>query len=124
MTASLNPDMFDAACPTTAMPFQIGDKWTVMVVLCLEDGPRRFNELRVPLRRVTSKVLAETLRSMERDGLINRFAYDENPPRVEYELTPLGRTLLDLVDAARSWCSENMDDLVAARAAFTARDPA
>ncbi|GLW35504.1 winged helix-turn-helix transcriptional regulator [Actinoplanes regularis] len=124
MTASLNPDMFDAACPTTAMPFQIGDKWTVMVVLCLEDGPRRFNELRVPLRRVTSKVLAETLRSMERDGLINRFAYDENPPRVEYQLTPLGRTLLTLVDAARSWCSENMDDLVAARAAFTARDPA
>ncbi len=122
MTASLSPDMFDTACPMTKLPLQIGDKWTAMVVLCLEDGPRRFNELRVPLRRVTPKVLAETLRSMERDGLINRFAYDENPPRVEYELTPLGRTLLTLVDAGRSWCSEHLDDLVAARTAFAARD--
>lgn len=122
MSAGLKPDMFDAACPTTVMPFQIGDKWTAMVVLCLEDGPRRFNELRVPLRRVTPKVLAETLRSMERDGLITRFAYDENPPRVEYELTPLGRSLLTLVDAARSWCSEHMTDLVAARTAFAARN--
>lgn len=121
MTAGLQPDMFDPACPTTGMPFQIGDKWTAMVVICLEGGPRRFNELRVPLRRVTPKVLAETLRAMERDGLITRFAYDENPPRVEYSLTPLGRSLLTLVDAARSWCSEHMDDLVAARSAFTPR---
>ncbi|WP_436534134.1 winged helix-turn-helix transcriptional regulator [Actinoplanes sp. HUAS TT8] len=119
MSAGLKPDMFDPACPTTVMPFQIGDKWTAMVVLCLEDGPRRFTELRVPLRRVTPKVLSETLRSMERDGLINRFAYDENPPRVEYSLTPLGRSLLTLVDAARSWCTDHMDDLVAAREAYT-----
>ncbi|GAA2876185.1 putative transcriptional regulator [Actinoplanes cyaneus] len=124
MTAGLQPDMFDPACPTTVMPFQIGDKWTAMVLLCLEGGPRRFTELRVPLRRVTPKVLAETLRSMERDGLITRSAYDENPPRVEYSLTPLGHSLLKLLDAARSWCTEHMGDLVAARAAFTARPAA
>ncbi|BCY10546.1 helix-turn-helix domain-containing protein [Actinoplanes sp. L3-i22] len=121
MTAGLSPDMFDDACPTTVMPFRIGDKWTAMVVLCLEQGPRRFNELRVPLRRVTPKVLAETLRSMERDGLLTRSAYDENPPRVEYSLTPLGRSLLTLVDAARTWCTAHMPDLIAARAAFTDR---
>jgi DNA-binding HxlR family transcriptional regulator len=121
MTASLSPDMFDAACPTTVMPFQIGDKWTAMVVLCLEDGPRRFNELRIPLRTVTPKVLAETLRSMERDGLVSRAAFDENPPRVEYELTALGRSLLTLVAAARAWCTEHMADLLTARAAFADR---
>jgi DNA-binding HxlR family transcriptional regulator len=115
MTASLSPDMFDAQCPSSAMPFQIGDKWTAMVVLCLEHGPRRFTELRVPLRRISSKVLSETLRAMERDGLIVRVAYDENPPRVEYSLTPVGRTLLTLVDAARAWCAEHLDELLAAR---------
>src|SRR4051812_2343628 len=120
MTASLSPDMFDAECPSSVMPFQIGDKWTAMVVLCLEHGPRRFNELRIPLRRISPKVLSETLRAMERDGLVSRDAYDENPPRVEYSLTPLGRSLLTLVDAARAWCAEYLDDLLAARAEATA----
>jgi DNA-binding HxlR family transcriptional regulator len=119
MTASLSPDMFDPACPSTVMPFQIGDKWTAMLVLCLEHGPRRFNELRVPLRTISPKVLSETLRAMERDGLVTRDAYDENPPRVEYSLTPLGRSLLALVDAARAWCTDHLDDLLAARGAST-----
>lgn len=118
---SLQRDMFDAACPATAMPLQIGDKWTAMVVLCLEHGPRRFTELRVPLRTVTAKVLAETLRAMERDGLVARAAYDENPPRVEYALTPLGRSLLTLIDAARAWCTDNLADLLAARAEHESR---
>jgi len=121
VTLSLQRDMFDTACPSSVMPFQIGDKWTAMVVLCLEDGPRRFSELRVPLRTVTAKVLAETLRAMERDGLLVRNAYDENPPRVEYALTPLGRSLLTLIDAARAWCTDNMADLLAARAAHESR---
>jgi len=121
VTLSLQRDMFDAACPSSVMPFQIGDKWTAMVVLCLEDGPRRFSELRVPLRTVTAKVLAETLRAMERDGLVVRNAYDENPPRVEYALTPLGRSLLTLIDAARAWCIDNMADLLAARATYESR---
>ena len=86
MIASLSPDMFDAQCPSSVMPLRIGDKWTAMVVLCLEHGPRRFNELRIPLRRISPKVLSETLRAMERDGLVSRHAYDENLPRVEYSL--------------------------------------
>jgi DNA-binding HxlR family transcriptional regulator len=72
------------------------------------------------LRTISPKVLSETLRAMERDGLVIRDAYDENPPRVVYSLTPLGRSLLTLVEAARAWYAEHMDDLLAARAASTA----
>lgn len=115
MTEPLTPEMFDPVCPSSAMPFQIGDKWTAMVVLCLEDGPRRFGEIRVPLRTVTPKVLTQTLRAMERDGLVTRTAYDENPPRVEYELTPLGRTLLSLIEAVRAWSQDHLPELLQAR---------
>ncbi|MFF4875217.1 MULTISPECIES: winged helix-turn-helix transcriptional regulator [unclassified Micromonospora] len=121
MTLKLDADMFDPACPSSVLPFQIGDKWTAMVVLCLEHGPRRFSELRVPLRTVTPKVLTETLRAMERNGTVTRTSYDENPPRVEYALTPLGRSLLTLIEAARSWTRENRSELVAARKSYDSR---
>jgi DNA-binding HxlR family transcriptional regulator len=121
MATPLSPEMFDPICPTSAMPIQIGDKWTGMVLLCLEHGPRRFTELRRPLRGISPKVLTETLRAMERDGLVTRTAYDENPPRVEYELTALGRSLFSLVAAAREWSVEHLPALLAARAAYEAR---
>jgi DNA-binding HxlR family transcriptional regulator len=111
----LDPEMFDPVCPSSAMPFQIGDKWTAMVVLCLEGGRRRFTEIRAPLRRVTPKVLTQTLRAMERDGLVTRTAYAEIPPRVEYELTPLGRSLLTLIAAVREWSRDNLPELLKAR---------
>ncbi|CAG6391074.1 helix-turn-helix transcriptional regulator [Streptomyces cocklensis] len=117
MANPLDPEMFDPICPSSAMPIQIGDKWTGMVVLCLEEGPRRFTELRVPLGGVTPKVLTQTLRAMERDGLLTRTAYDENPPRVEYELTELGRSLFSLIAAARAWSRDHLPALLAARAA-------
>jgi len=113
----LDPEMFDPVCPSGALPIQIGDKWTGMVLICLQDGPRRFNEIRVPLRAVTAKVLSRTLRAMERDGLVTRTAYDENPPRVEYELTPLGRSLFALIEAARTWSAQHLPTLLAAREA-------
>jgi len=109
--------MFDPACPSSAMPIRIGDKWTAMVVVCLEHGPRRFSEIRTPLRHVTPKVLTETLRALERDGMVTRTAYAEIPPRVEYELTPLGRSLLDLVDACRTWADKHLPALLEARSA-------
>jgi DNA-binding HxlR family transcriptional regulator len=112
--------MFDPMCPSSALPFQIGDRWTGMVLLCLEQGRRRFGEIRLPLRAITPKVLTQTLRAMERDGLVTRTAYDENPPRVEYELTPLGRSLLTLVDAARAWSRQHLPELLEARAAYGA----
>jgi DNA-binding HxlR family transcriptional regulator len=106
---------FDPVCPSSVMPIQIGGKWTGMVVRCLQGGPRRFGELREPLPGVTAKVLTETLRAMERDGLVARTAHDENPPRVEYALTPLGRTLVPLIDAARVWSEEHLPALLRAR---------
>ena len=109
--------MFDPVCPSSLMPFQIGNKWTGMVVLCLEHGRRRFNEIRMPLRGITPKVLTQTLRAMERDGLLVRTAYPENPPRVEYELTALGRSLLTLIEAARTWSKDHLPALLAARQA-------
>lgn len=99
----------------SAFPVQIGDKWTAMIVLSLAAHTRRFIELRRMLGSISPKVLAETLRAMERDGLVARSAYDENPPRVEYTLTPLGRSLLQLVEAARTWARDHLDDLLAAR---------
>jgi DNA-binding HxlR family transcriptional regulator len=120
MAEPLDPEMFDPVCPTRAMPMQIGDKWTAMIVLCLEEGPRRFNELKGPLRGITPKVLAQSLRAMERDGLVTRIAYDENPPRVEYELTPLGRSLLTLIEATRAWSGKHLSALLQARETYNA----
>jgi DNA-binding HxlR family transcriptional regulator len=116
IVTTLDPDMFAPECPSRMMPLQIGDKWTAMIVICLEHGPRRFGELLVPLRSITKKVLAETLRAMERDGMVTRTEYPANPPHVEYELTALGRSLLTLIDAARDWCREHLPELAEARA--------
>ncbi|HTJ34360.1 MAG TPA: helix-turn-helix domain-containing protein [Dactylosporangium sp.] len=113
----LDPDMFDPMCPSSALPFRIGDKWTGMVLLCLEGGPQRFTQLQVPLRAVTAKVLAETLRAMIRDGLVERTEFAENPPRVQYALTPLGRSLLPVIAALRAWTRAHLPELLAARAA-------
>ncbi|MEU8001733.1 helix-turn-helix domain-containing protein [Catellatospora sp. NPDC049111] len=115
MTTSLDPEMFDPACPSSAMPIRIGDKWAGLIICCLEDGPRRFTEIQVPLRGVTAKVLAQTLRGMERDGMITRTAYPEIPPRVVYELTDLGRTLLEPIAACREWAKEHLPTILAAR---------
>jgi DNA-binding HxlR family transcriptional regulator len=111
----LSADMFDADCGHR-MPFRVGDKWSAMVMRCLEAGPRRFTELKVPLRRVSPKVLTETLRAMERDGWVSRTAYDENPPRVEYALTELGRSLLDPMDHLCEWTREHQDQILGAQA--------
>lgn len=115
MTEPVRPERIHPACPTSAFPIQVGGKWTGMVILCLAEGPRRFTELRVQLVPVTPKVLTQTLRQMERDGLVLRHDHNENPPHVTYELTDLGRTLIDVIDAARAWSDAHMDDLLIAR---------
>ncbi|GAA0667766.1 helix-turn-helix domain-containing protein [Kitasatospora atroaurantiaca] len=114
----LTADFFDPACPSRALPIRGGEKWSWKIMRCLEAGPRRFSELKVPLRGITPKVLAESLRALERDGVLTRTAYDENPPRVEYELTPLGRSLFGPMDAACAWAREHLDHLLAAREAY------
>src|SRR5882672_12256763 len=76
---------------------RVGDKWTVLVVSTLGDGPRRFNELRRALGSISQRMLTLTLRALERDGLVTRTVLPTNPPRVDYELTKLGKSLLDPV---------------------------
>jgi DNA-binding HxlR family transcriptional regulator len=107
-----------ATCTTDNPPIRIGDKWTAKIIACLRDGPRRFSELQVPLRGITPKVLTESLRAMQRDGLLARTAYDERPPRVEYHLTPLGRTLLEPMAACCAWSEQHLSELLAARLAY------
>jgi len=87
-----------------------------MIVICLLDGPRRFGELRQQLAPITAKVLTQTLRDMERDGLLTRRSLPTNPPHVEYALTPLGRSLLELIDAARAWADAHLPAVLDARA--------
>ncbi|WP_327233654.1 helix-turn-helix transcriptional regulator [Streptomyces sp. NBC_01317] len=116
----LPADLFpDPRCSRGPRPFRVGDKWSALVLRCLEGGPRRFTELRVPLHHITAKVLTQTLRAMERDGFLTRTAYDENPPRVEYELTPLGRALIVPLDTLCAWTRDHLPQLTEARAAWS-----
>ncbi|MFJ9951084.1 winged helix-turn-helix transcriptional regulator [Kitasatospora sp. NPDC091207] len=117
-SAPLTPDFFDPDCPVQTIPVLGGRKWAWKIMRCLEGGPRRFSELRVPLVGITSKVLAESLRAMESEGAVIRTAYDENPPRVEYALTPLGHTLLGPMDAVCAWSRQNLASLLEAREAY------
>ncbi|MFI8930319.1 winged helix-turn-helix transcriptional regulator [Streptomyces sp. NPDC053474] len=111
----LPPDFFDELCPSSLLPFRFGDKWAPMVLRCLEGGPRRFSELRVPLGRVTPKVLTQSLRGLERGGFVSRTVHADPKLRVEYALTPLGRSLLEPLTAACRWATEHWDELLDAR---------
>ncbi|WP_344866111.1 helix-turn-helix domain-containing protein [Planomonospora alba] len=118
MREPLPADMFDELCPSSLNPIRFGDKWAALVIRCLEHGPRRFSELRVPLSRVTPKVLTQSLRSLERDGLIERTVHAGATPHVEYELTPLGRSMLGPMAVACAWAQEHWDELLDAREAY------
>ncbi|MDT0267475.1 helix-turn-helix domain-containing protein [Streptomyces sp. DSM 44915] len=111
----LPPDLFDELCPSPLLPFRFGDKWAPLVLHCLADGPRRYSELRVPLGRVSSKALTQSLRGLERDGFVSRTVYADPKLRVEYALTPLGRSALEPLDAACQWATEHWDELLDAR---------
>lgn len=117
MNEPLDPEMF-SACGNVVLPMRTHNKWAFRIMVCLEPGRRRFSELRVPLRSITPKVLAESLRAMERDGLVTRTAYPGVPPRVEYELTDLGRSLLGPMRVWCRWAEEHLPELVAARESY------
>src|SRR4051812_18784137 len=97
---------------------RVGDKWTVLVVTALGDGPQRFNELRRALGSISQRMLTLTLRGLERDGLVTRTAFPTIPPRVDYELTRLGRSLLDPVSTLGLWARRNRAAIQAARVRF------
>ena len=99
---------------------RIGDKWTVLVVQTLSDGPRRFNELRREIPSVSQRMLTLTLRNLERDGLVKRTVTPTIPPRVDYELTDMGHSLLKPVTALSNWALEHVEQIHAAQSAFDA----
>lgn len=99
---------------------RVGDKWTVLVVSTLGDGPKRFNELRRALGSISQRMLTLTVRGLERDGLVTRTVFPTNPPRVDYELTDLGRSLLDPVSALGAWARHNKSAIQDARQRFDA----
>jgi DNA-binding HxlR family transcriptional regulator len=97
---------------------RIGDKWTVLVVSTLGDGPKRFNELRHALGSISQRMLTLTLRALERDGLVTRTVFPTVPPRVVYELTRLGLSLLEPVNALGLWARKNRSAIQQARQRF------
>lgn len=104
----------------SAVLSRVGDKWTVLVVSALGKGPMRFNELRRSLGSISQRMLTLTLRALERDGLLTRTVFPTVPPRVDYELTPLGTSLLDPVSKLEQWARKNSVAMDAARGRFDA----
>jgi DNA-binding HxlR family transcriptional regulator len=107
--------------PATELFQLIGDKWTMVVVVSLSDGPMRFSELRRKIPGVSQRMLTLSLRTLERDGLISRTVTPTVPARVDYELTPLARQFCDRILSLGMWAFENRPHIESARAAFDAR---
>src|SRR5258707_5762367 len=100
---------------------RVGDKWTVLVVSMLGDGPKRFNEIRRGLGSISQRMLTLTLRALERDGLLTRTVYPTIPPRVEYKLTELGRTLRKPIQSLAKWAQETRERIQQSRNRYDAR---
>lgn len=109
--------------PVTEILSRIGDKWSVMIVRLLGPGPKRFNEIKRAINGISQRMLTLTLRGLERDGLVTRTVTPSIPPRVDYELTPLGQSLHAPIDALGAWAFANRPQIEAARMRFdTAAD--
>ena len=105
----------------SAILSRVGDKWTVLVVMLLGGGPRRFNDIKRQVDGISQRMLTLTLRGLERDGLVRRTVTPTIPPRVDYELTPMGFSLLDPVQGLGAWAQAHIPAIEAARAAFDAK---
>jgi len=112
---------FDPDCPTRIVLDRVGDKWTVLVVSALATDTLRFTELRARVGGVAPKVLTQTLRALERDGILKRTVYAEVPPRVEYSLTRLGRSLATPIDAIQNWAETHVAAVLTARDTYDER---
>ncbi|HEV3153396.1 MAG TPA: helix-turn-helix domain-containing protein [Candidatus Baltobacteraceae bacterium] len=116
-------DPYAENCPTRALLDRIADKWTTLVIGMLDKKqPRRFSELRRAIGGISQKMLTQTLRDMERDGLVARNVYAEIPPRVEYALTTLGLTLREPLNALAEWSQRHMEEVREAQARFDTTD--
>ena len=124
-SASASPDgRFDVmapACPTRQVVSTIGDKWTLLALYALElGGTLRFSQLQRAVPGITQKMLTQTLRRLERDGIVSREVHPVIPPRVDYALTDLGRSLSGVIAELRTWAYSHMDDIESAREEYAA----
>ncbi|MFJ5370145.1 winged helix-turn-helix transcriptional regulator [Bosea sp. CER48] len=105
------PDPFQALCPTRRVLDRIGDTWAVLILIALDDGTLRFNELKRRIENISQKMLSQTLKSLERDGLIRREVFPTVPVTVEYSLTGLGRTLSQTVHQLTLWAESHIEEI-------------
>lgn len=115
-------NVYAQACPSRAILELIADKWTLLIVPALRRGRLRNGEMMRVIGGVSQKMLTQTLRELEHNGLVERIDHQEVPPRVEYELTELGRSLSDLMRKLDGWAEANLDAVLKARAAFEERE--
>ena len=109
---------YDRGCPSRKLLDRIGDRWTVLVVGTLGDGPRRFSEIQSAVDGISQKMLTQTLRGLERDGLVERTVFAQVPPRVDYELTATGTSLLQPLQALTDWATQHMTRVAEAQSGY------
>lgn len=114
-------DPYVEGCPSRQLLDRIGDKWTVLVIGVLTDGPRRYGDLARAIEGVSQKMLTQTLRHLERDGLVTRTVQAQVPVRVDYELTDLGRSLTGPLAVLTAWARDHIGVIEQARTAYDAR---
>lgn len=114
-------NVFKTACPSRQIFERISDRWTGIVLMALEDGTLRFSELKRKVEGVSQKMLTQTLRGLERDGLVAREVFPTVPVTVEYTLTPLGVSLLGTIQQVRAWAYANIEEIDAARGEYDLR---
>ncbi|GID95204.1 winged helix-turn-helix transcriptional regulator [Amorphoplanes digitatis] len=117
----MEPFAYEKDCPGRQLLDRIGDAWSVLIVCSLADGDLRYTELAQRIPAVSPKMLTQTLRGLERDGLVTRTVHAVVPPRVDYALTALGRSLLGLVGGLLDWAETNITDVLKAREAYDSR---
>jgi DNA-binding HxlR family transcriptional regulator len=118
----LGPHAQDSCRAVASVLARVGDKWSVFVIMMLIDGPQRFNELKRKINGISQRMLTLTLRGLERDGLVTRTVFPTIPPRVDYELTDLGRGLAQPVKALGQWAFEHLPEIEGARTSFDGRN--
>jgi DNA-binding HxlR family transcriptional regulator len=113
-------DAFMAECPSRQLLDRMSDKWVTLVLCALEDEPQRYSQLARTIAGVSQKMLTQTLRTLERDGMVTRTVTATVPVTVTYELTALGRSLLVVFARVKAWAESHMDEVLAARASYDA----
>ena len=116
------PDIFQANCLSRQVLELIADQWTPLVIYALEDGTMRFGQLLKRIDGISKKMLTQTLRAMERNGLVQRVVYPVVPPVVEYSLTPVGQTLIEPVNALRVWAYKHLQEVADAQMMYDQRN--